>query len=90
MGRIFLGFLLWCSLLQGSDAPLQPITVCEVLKDLNTYSGKVVLVVGRFSFRKTGRWLGEEGCEQPAKSEGTEPAYDASKQLVEVEVSEEG
>jgi hypothetical protein len=42
---------------------LQPVTVCEVLKDLGSYDGKVVAVVGRFSYRQTGRWLGEQKCD---------------------------
>jgi len=33
-----------------------------VLQDLPAYDGKVVAVVGRFSFRQTGRWLGEQKC----------------------------
>jgi hypothetical protein len=42
--------------------PLRPVTVCEVLQDLSAYDGKVVALVGRFSFRQSGRWLGEQKC----------------------------
>jgi hypothetical protein len=66
---------LFClSMMYAAEAPLQPVTVCEVLKE--------VMVVGRFSFRKTGRWLSEETCEQkPAKAKAVDPielwlAYD--------------
>ncbi len=52
-----------CALLHGGEPPLQPVTVCEVLQDLAAYDGKTVAVVGRFSFRQTGRWLGEQKCE---------------------------
>lgn len=49
-------------LVEGAEPALQPVTVCEVLQDLPAYDGKVVAVVGRFSFRQTGRWLGEQKC----------------------------
>jgi len=32
------------------------------MQDLPAYDGKVVAVVGRFSSRQTGRWLGEQTC----------------------------
>ena len=47
---------------QGAGPRLQPVTVCEVLQDLAAYDGKVVAVIGRFSFRQNGRWLGELKC----------------------------
>ena len=43
---------------------MQPVTVCDVLKDLSAYDGKVVAVVGRFSFRQNGRWIGEQKCDR--------------------------
>lgn len=49
-------------LLAGAEPPLRPVTVCDVLQDLSAYEGKVVAVVGRFSARQTGRWLGEQKC----------------------------
>lgn len=56
--------LLSASLLSGAEAALQPVTVCEVLQDLAAYDGKVVAIVGRFSFRQNGRWLGEQRCDR--------------------------
>jgi hypothetical protein len=56
--------ILVCPLAAGADPPLQPVTVCEVLQDLSAYDGKVVAVVGRFSYRQAGRWLGEQTCPQ--------------------------
>lgn len=58
--------LLWLlgPLLSGGEPALQPLTVCEIMKDLAAYDGKVVAVVGRFSFRQSGRWLGEQHCAQ--------------------------
>ena len=38
-----------CPLIEGAEPALQPVTVCEVLQDLQAYDGKVVAVVGRFS-----------------------------------------
>ena len=48
----------------AADAPavLQPVTVCEALAHPETYSGKAVLLLGRFSFRDYGRFLSEKGC----------------------------
>jgi len=51
-----------CPLVEGGEPALQPVTVCEVLRDLSAYDGKVIAVVGRFSSRQTGRWLGEQKC----------------------------
>ena len=51
-----------CPLIEGAEPALQPVTVCEVLQDLAAYDGKVVAVVGRFSYRQAGRWLGEQKC----------------------------
>ncbi|MFN7995783.1 MAG: hypothetical protein U0Q18_19385 [Bryobacteraceae bacterium] len=53
-----------CAPVRGAEPALQPITVCDVMKDLAAYDGKVVAVVGRFSFRQNGRWLGEMKCPQ--------------------------
>jgi hypothetical protein len=42
--------------------PIAPITVCEILADPAAHDGKDVAVLGRYSFRKDGRWMGEESC----------------------------
>jgi len=34
------------------------------MKDLAAFDGKVVAVVGRFSFRQSGRWIGEQKCDR--------------------------
>jgi hypothetical protein len=61
--RLAIVFLaLVCPPIEGAEPALQPVTVCEVLQDLSAYDGKVVAVVGRFSARETGRWLGEQKC----------------------------
>lgn len=41
---------------------IAPLTVCEVLADLPAHDGKSLAVLGRYSFRKDGRWIGEESC----------------------------
>jgi hypothetical protein len=46
----------------AADTALEPLTVCEVLKDAATQDGKAVAVLGRFSFRREGRTLNEESC----------------------------
>jgi hypothetical protein len=59
----------------AAGAPVRPLTVCEVLKNLDNYEGKPISVVGRFSFRENGRFLSEEVCgEKPAAGENPRPA----------------
>jgi hypothetical protein len=48
----------WCA-----DAPLVPQTVCEITRNLPAQIGKTIAVLGRYSFRSTGRWLAEDACE---------------------------
>ena len=50
----------------AADPPIQTVTVCEVLADLPAHEGKEVAVLGRFSFRRDGRWIGEQSCEAAA------------------------
>ena len=33
------------------------------MADLPAHEGKDVAVLGRYSFRRDGRWIGEESCE---------------------------
>ena len=47
----------------GAEPALQPVRACDVLSNPAQYEGKVLAIVGRFSFRSTGRSLGEEACE---------------------------
>jgi hypothetical protein len=49
----------------AADPPLVPHTVCEVLRDLPAHEAKDVAVLGRYSFRSSGTWMGEQAC-QPA------------------------
>ena len=53
------------------QAPLEPVTVCEVLKDPKLYDGRVVALLGRYSYRTEGRWLGEDACKIPENSTST-------------------
>jgi hypothetical protein len=47
----------------AADPPIPPVTVCEILADLPAHEGKDLAVLGRFSFRRDGRWVGEDACE---------------------------
>ncbi len=58
-----------CVCAATADAPIEPLTVCEVLRDIGSQQGKNVAVLGRYSFRTTGRWISEQAC--PAAIEGT-------------------
>ena len=55
--------MVWFSALATADAPLASFTVCDVLADLPARDGKSLVVVGRYSFRQNGRWIGEQSCE---------------------------
>ena len=45
-----------------AESPIAPVTVCEVLADLPAHEGKDFAVLGRYSFRRDGRWIGEQAC----------------------------
>ena len=62
----------------AADAPIPPVTVCEVLADLPAHEGKDIAVVGRFSFRSDGRWIGEQSCDGSAATNGA-PGNGAAK-----------
>jgi hypothetical protein len=47
----------------GAETPMVPYTVCEILHDKAAYEGKPVAAMGRYSFRRDGRWLAEQACE---------------------------
>jgi hypothetical protein len=55
-----------CAAAFPADAPLVPVTVCEVLNGLSASEGKEAAVLGRYSYRENGRWVGEQTCEPPA------------------------
>jgi hypothetical protein len=61
---LFVG-LAGCAAAQCADATLVPLTVCEVVADLPAQEGKILAVIGRYSFRSTGRWMGEQSCTAP-------------------------
>ena len=50
----------------AASPPIPPVTVCEVLENLAGNEGKEVAVLGRFSFRRDGRWIGEQSCDASA------------------------
>ncbi len=48
-------------------APVMPLTVCEVLRDLPAQTGKTVAILGRYSYRENGgSWISEDSCGAPA------------------------
>ena len=51
----------------GNPALTEPVRVCEVLENLDQYRDKPVAVLGRYSFRSTGRYLSETSCEPAAQ-----------------------
>lgn len=62
-------FALATAAAQPADAPLEPVSVCEILHDLPSYDGKSAAVFGRYSYRtNVGRWVGEETCAPPTEA----------------------
>lgn len=45
------------------SGPAPVMRVCDLLQDTAARSGKVLAVVGRFSFREYGRFMSEAACE---------------------------
>ena len=62
IGRSISLALLVTALAVAADPPIPPMTVCEILADIPAHEGKDVAVLGRFSFRRDGRWIGEQSC----------------------------
>ena len=62
-----------------------PLTVCEVLRDLPAAEGKTIPILGRYSFRERGRWVGQQTCEPPLGTDGN-----PGPQLILVEDSKDG
>jgi len=54
--------------LDAAEPSARPLRVCEILRDLTSFNGKTVTLVGRYSFRKNGRFLSEDGCEGSLKT----------------------
>src|ERR1035438_6093401 len=63
IGRSVSLALLLSAFAMEADPPIPDLTVCEILADLPAHEGKDVAVLGRFSFRRDGRWIGEQSCE---------------------------
>jgi len=63
IGRSISLALLATAFAVAGDPPIPPVTVCEILADLPAHEGKDVAVLGRYSFRRDGRWIGEQSCE---------------------------
>jgi hypothetical protein len=61
--RVACAALLLCSASATADAPLVPLTVCEILRDLPALDGKTLVAMARYSFRQNGRWIGEQACD---------------------------
>ncbi|MGA7237016.1 MAG: hypothetical protein WBY44_15120 [Bryobacteraceae bacterium] len=61
--RVLVVVITGCAAAQcADDALVVPLTVCEVVADLPANDGKVIAVIGRYSFRAIGRWMGEQTC----------------------------
>ena len=62
--RVTCIFLLACCATAAEDV-IAPLTACNVLHDLAAREGKDIAVFGRYSYRTTGRWIGEDACQLP-------------------------
>ncbi len=66
MGTLFRAvacLLTACGLAYAADPQLAPVGVCEVLRNLAAWENKSATIVGRYSFRPTGRWVSEQACD---------------------------
>jgi hypothetical protein len=54
--------LFCCLAVFATEPALEPVSVCDALDHLPDFQGKAVALVGRYSFRKEGRWLDQEAC----------------------------
>ena len=63
IGRYISLTLLLAAFALAADPPIPPVTVCEILADLPAHEGRELAVLGRFSFRRDGRWIGEQSCD---------------------------
>ena len=66
-----------------ADDVIVPMTVCEVVSNLPANDGKVVAVIGRYSFRSIGRWMGEQNCDGPVSPAGAAPTTTPELWMVE-------
>ena len=60
MRLIVILLVVGCGCAPAFDDPLPVLTVCEVMKDLQRFDGKAVIVVGRYSHTDEGSWLDAE------------------------------
>jgi hypothetical protein len=63
--RIVLLVVSACAAARPADSPLEPMDVCEILRDLRAADGKPAAVLGRYSYRNEGRWMDEQSCTPP-------------------------
>lgn len=56
----------------------EPVRICEILENPTLFAGKTVLLVGRYSYREKGLFLGEAVCGsgQNEKASALEVVYD--------------
>ena len=58
----------------NSDRPIKPVTVCEVLGDLQTYNGKDLAIIGRFdclsNLLDRTCFLAQDQCQRPITTAG--------------------
>jgi len=61
--RFALAALLGSAALSPADRDIAPMSVCDLVRDLPSRDGQTVALVGRYSYRSTGRWVAEQGCQ---------------------------
>jgi hypothetical protein len=55
---------------KSSQAPLIPVTVCEILASPQQFNGTNLAVLGRFDHTDEGWWLAEDDCGRKLVTEG--------------------
>jgi len=68
LGRFCIPVLLFCAVELSGQNAVQLLRPCDVLSDLHSYNGKSIAIVGRYSFRQSGRFFSENTCDHELKS----------------------
>jgi len=68
IGRSVFACLLLAASPRGRSTHFRRSRVCEVLAEPSAHEGKELAVLGRFSFRREGRWIASSPANRPAPS----------------------
>ena len=56
-----------------ATTPIQPLSVCEAIRDQPAEVGKTLAIIGRYSWREKGSWISEDTCDASADARPQTP-----------------